>query len=454
MPSRIVRPGPVPRASSLVVAALAVAGGACDGTSEDGPIAEVVEVGFDVPLGPQRATAWTVDARRTSGSGFEGCFALSRDDGLFFQTHDLVIEKRGHGPLTDPALWSHPADELRQCPVIQAMPDGGALVVGGAYATTAPDPFPITRLGSDGAPLWTHLIADHDPVVESAEVASTPMTAGGIAFSYRSYSEAIPAFVVRLDAAGQEVWRTEIPKMLVASADAIGHQQGPGSPGSGVPTVLALSEAPDGGLFFTGRYWFMRGIACGSESDPRNPLPGGLVCNSTARNGLVGRLDAAGHLLWVRRLGHAYAGGSLIFEFAAALTDGSVLATGWIIPEQEWADLLHLQALAARYDGAGRLQWAKAFPWGPAPGGTFVDQSKFDAVVAREGGSADVVLRPPAGHAPSGDSCRLLRFEPSGEISRIQILEYQGCEPRTEGADLAYAYSPNPTSALISKLAP
>ena len=220
-----------------------------------------------------------------------------------------------------------------------------------------------------------------------------------------------------------------IPPVDVPSAA----HPGTGMPGLGVPLAAALAETADGGVFVSGVYPFNRAIQCGSQLDPSDPVTGS--CGSSVRNGMVARLDAAGKLLWAKRLGVVYNTGAVVFEHNAALSDGSVLSVGWLIPEREGLNPLHMQALAARYDTGGGLVWAKAFPWGPAPGATFFQMTSFIGAAdwfngVSGPGRSDLVsmaligvprVRRSRGNAPRGNPARAGRRGPSSDVIEIHL---------------------------------
>lgn len=423
-------------------------------TDEPATMAEVVEFPFDQPLGTQRDSVWQVAAPEASD------FALSTDDGLFARTDtpDALGVQVHKVPLTDPTgtpLWTYVATGHMRIgnPKIHAAPDGGFVLVG---AAEIPAGYPngnygihIARVAEDGAELWTHTIP------ESRDAGASLLLANGavaVAFDTTPGAGSISDpehFVVMIGDGGGEVWRTAIPAEHVESADHPGTPNGPLGPGYGIPVLQALSETSDGGLIVAGYYQFSRAIECGSQLDPTDPVT--ESCGSSNENGFVGRLAPTGALTWTRRLGFAYDGGHAVFRFVAALSDGSVLATGNFIPESFASQIAHIQALAVRYAADGELQWSKAFPFGPAPGVNLGAWTSFGVVVARDGGTADVILEPPL----EVRTCRLLRVEASGEISRVQMLDGDGCEVRPLGSDLAYRNRPPAAPTyMITKLEP
>ena len=417
------------------------------GDGPAGPLAEMVEFPFDKAFGPARPLAWSVNP---FDSGAD-CWSLATPDGtLGFHHGDGVLERRGRGPQSDPPTWQLQLNySLGTCPKISPTADGGVVLVSSTR---------IVRLAADGKVLSDRALPYDE---RNKTFKSTLLSSGNVAVSFTTTPAAgsldsVATVVAILDADGKETNRTPLPPVHLESAD----HPGVGAtkdrpPGLGLPAVVAMAPTLDGGLVVTGGYDFYRYIECGSEGAPTDPTSSS--CGDSNGNGLIARLDATGKILWTTRLGDGYRTNTPRLNAVAVLSDGSILAVGFLIADHPKTIDPNVQALAVRLDAEGHQVWAKSFPWGKAPGATFVQGTSFDAIAPREAGIADLVL-----HPPDGNPCRLVRLEASGKISQVRLLNDLGfsnvtpttCVANAVGPDIAFVTGTPGIARYLAKIAP
>jgi hypothetical protein len=384
-----------------ILAACGGGGGGGDGADGFASI-EYVEVPLDVPMGAQRTIAWETPS--SPSAPFTSCSAVTPDE-------NFLIPYGKQNRVTGAQIWGAtiPEHEEVACPQrMHPTADGGAL-----YVTQLPGRTVVTRISGTGAIAWQHSLTNLSP--QAAAPASVVLASGGIAVSHAYLpppgSVGDPAqFIVVLDGDGNEVRRTELPPIVVASEDSIGD-------GTGIPAVLALVEREDGALAVSGRYEFGRSIQCESQADPRPPSSSS--CSQSALDGLAILIDPDGTIAWERRLGSSYKGGWVQFHHPAFFGDGSLLVAGHMFTDRFGASTPH--PVAARYAANGEMEWAHAFPFGKIATAT---NSSFSGVFPGSTGTIDLMI------LPKNYPCRLVRMEPDGSFSRVQILE-----PDTSGRE-------------------
>lgn len=389
---------------------------ACEGNGnpdggEPGLDVDVVQFGFDAPLGTQRTPAWKwpMSYEGAPFLAFDGPHTVVERDAIIAVSQngqsEPVIRRTEFG---DPpaVVWETalPHDYL----VLKRAADGGFVAFNEQLTTIST--LTVARVGADGALAGTWEYPN----------AGLPLPAllpsGDIAVEYDrmpppgSVEPDKTATIALFDATGALKKQFDMPTIVVPESD-IGEADS-GDPTLGAPFIYAMQALPDGDLVVAGAYQFLIQVDCAGNS-----------CAKGATSAFVAKLDGDLKLQWSTYLGAGLATPSSEFRSFAVLSDGSILATGIRTVSKD--NNHEHRALAARLEPSGKLAWAHAYDWGvePVPTGAWTYTFLTPAADAA-GGGARAILTPPAPNA-----CRLVSFAADGTITSVQPLEHTGCQP-------------------------
>lgn len=400
---------------------------------QSGPKIEIVTAPFEQTLGAPVTREWSMspfDPKISWTVGEDGSVFNYDNSGpglKKFSHVDASVVWTAPDPVYDDGSTLHNGE-------LTGMKDGGVvrrgtLVLAGQNPDSALA-MGLIRYGADGKEKWRHnerntqndLTTGGGVIVLPSGVLVTAMPQILEGAPAPQVYQAPMAFAMLDDGDGHEIRRATLPEVNIPTIG--GYAIGGKTPGYGKPFVSALVATADGGFVAAGRFQFDASIACGSEDDPQLPPEGEQPCRLANDDGFVARFDAAGAHQWTARLGAVYGTPDMVVYSAAAQADGSVIAVGMIAAEVGIVATPHAQALAFRVDPTGTITWAKAFPWGTPPGALFIDGTSFSGVIPSADNGADIIL-----HPPMGVQCRYLHLDPSGAMTRLQILDGCGVVP-------------------------
>lgn len=439
---------------------------------EPGPFAQVTEVALDQNRGALHGEVYrlpmsTDTIRFASGSDEFYYVELPGDD------HGLRISRRARQPLPTNVIIPHPTIEQSSSVVWtkdipDTLPNGEA----GSFNTAGTLAFPLADGGLaflSTTPAFHTFVRVFDAagnvrldaiVQDFLDLKSwIPLPDGGFAGIVNVQppaagsieTQTVRAAVVNFGPNGVERSRLTFTDLRLPDADSPGLGTEDRPPGTGRPVISAIAAMPDNGVDYVGAFELTRLVPCGDATKTHPRTPDAVECKGSQYGFVtfVGRADVSGRTVWEHRYGRAYLEPPPGLTNAAATPDGSLWLSGQIntgVFGNEPSDTL--QGLLARFDKDGNRQFVHAIPFGKAPGVLALrGTTTIDTLIPRADGSTEAIF-----HAPD-EPCRLLHVEPTGDVSRVQILEpgSGGCNVVVSPTTVGYA--PRPTNAELVRLA-